>query len=248
MQSAEGGAEAWKAFKTIALQTIPGGSSMFLPEAIKPVVENTANYSFYTGRSLESLKEQNLEASQRYRDNTSEVAKGLGKAFDVSPIKIENLVRGYTGSMGVALLQALNVAAPTSGTPEQATKRLSDTAVIGSMFQPADAGGRISAVYDHMHELTQVQNTFKDLLQEGKRSEANSYLQSHINQIAAASVVGNVTQQLAAITKAENAIKASNMAPEEKRTKLNEMRQLKIKIANTMQGVFDKTEHPTNRS
>lgn len=248
MNSSEGGAEALKAFKAIAIQTIPGGSSMFLPEAAKPFVENVANYSFYTGRPLESLKEQNLEASQRYRDNTSEVAKGLGKAFDVSPIKIENLVRGYTGSMGVALLQALNVAAPTSGTPEQATKRLSDTAVIGSMFQPADAGGRISAVYDHMHELTQVQNTFKDLLQEGKRSEANAYLQSHINELAAASVVGNVTRQLASITQAENAIKASNMAPEEKRAKLNEMRQIKIKIANTMQGVFDKTEHPTNRS
>ena len=248
MRSSEGGTEALKAFKAIAIQTVPGGSSMFLPEAIKPVIENVANYSFYTGRALESLKEQNLEAGQRYRDNTSEVAKGLGKAFDVSPIKIENLVRGYTGSMGVALLQAFNVAAPTSGTPEQATKRLSDTAVIGSMFQPADAGGRISAVYDHMHELTQVQNTFKDLLQEGKRSEANSYLQSHINELASASVVGNVTHQLATITKAENAIKASSMAPEEKRAKLNEMRQLKIKIANIMQGVFDKTEHPTNRS
>jgi len=248
MRSSEGGTEALNAFKAIAIQTVPGGSSMFLPEAIKPVIENVANYSFYTGRALESLKEQNLEAGQRYRDNTSEVAKGLGKAFDVSPIKIENLVRGYTGSMGVALLQAFNVAAPTSGTPEQATKRLSDTAVIGSMFQPADAGGRISAVYDHMHELTQVQNTFKDLLQEGKRSEANAYLQSHINELAAASVVGNVTSQLASITQAENAIKASNMAPEEKRAKLNEMRQIKIKIANTMHGVFDKTEHPTNRS
>jgi hypothetical protein len=248
MRNSEGGEEAFKAFKTIAIQTIPGGSSMFLPEAIKPFIENTANYSFYTGRSLESLKEQNLQAGQRYRDNTSEVAKGLGKAFDVSPIKIENLVRGYTGSMGIALLQALNVAAPTSDTPEQAVKRLSDTAVIGSLFQPADAGGRISAVYDHMHELTQVQNTFKDLLQEGKRSEANAYLQDHINELASASVVGNVTKQLATITQAENAIKASTMTPQEKRTKLDEMRQLKIKIANTMRGVFDKTEHPTDRS
>ena len=248
MRSSEGGEDAYKAFKTIAIQTIPGGSSMFLPEAIKPFIENVANYSFYTGRSLESLKEQNLQASQRYRDNTSEVAKGLGKAFDVSPIKIENLVRGYTGSMGVALLQALNVAAPASDTPEQAVKRLSDTAVIGSLFQPADAGGRISAVYDHMHELTQVQNTFKDLLQEGKRSEANAYLQDHINELASASVVGNVTKQLATITQAENAIKASTMTPQEKRAKLDEMRQLKIKIANTMRGVFDRTEHPTDRS
>jgi len=248
MRSSEGGEDAYKAFKTIAIQTIPGGSSMFLPEAIKPFIENVANYSFYTGRSLESLKEQNLQAGQRYRDNTSEVAKGLGKAFDISPIKIENLVRGYTGSMGVALLQALNVAAPTSDTPEQAVKRLSDTAVIGSLFQPADAGGRISAVYDHMHELTQVQNTFKDLLQEGKRSEANAYLQDHINELASASVVGNVTKQLATITRAENAIKASTMTPQEKRAKLDEMRQLKIKIANTMRGVFDRTEHPTDRS
>jgi hypothetical protein len=73
-------------------------------------------------------------------------------------------------------------------------------------------------------------------------------LQDHINELASASVVGNVTKQLATITQAENAIKASTMTPQEKRAKLDEMRQLKIKIANTMRGVFDRTEHPTDRS
>ena len=94
MSADHGGEEALKAFKQIALQTIPGGTSLGMPQAIKPIVENVSGYSFFTGRQLESAKEQMLEPAYRYRDNTTEIAKGLGKMFDVSPIKVENLKIG----------------------------------------------------------------------------------------------------------------------------------------------------------
>jgi len=244
MSNEHGGEEAYKAFKSIALQTIPGGTSMFLPQAVKPLVENVTNYSFFTGRPLESKKEQMLEPGFRFRDNTSEIAKDIGQTFNVSPIKIENLVRGYTGTVGTALMQALSLGAPTSGSPEQAVKRLSDAAVIGAAFQPKDAGGRISALYDDLTDIKTVNQTFKTLLSEGRRAEAMSYLQENSNKIAMASIEGNVSQQMATITKAEMAIKASNLSPQEKRDRLDQMRQLKIKIATSMKGVFDKTLRP----
>jgi hypothetical protein len=243
MRSEQGGEEAFKAFKSIALQTIPGGTSLLLPQAVKPFVENVSGYSFFTGRSLESAKEQMLEPAYRYRDNTTEIAKGLGKMFDVSPIKIENLVRGYTGGMGLAFLQALSVAVPVKGgTPEQASKRLSDMPVVGGLFQPEDAGGRINALYEHMKEARQVQKTFEDLIKDGRRAEAKEYMQKNINTLAQATMVGNVTQQMNMLNQTETAIKASDMDPAKKREELDKIRQIKIKFAASVREAFDKTK------
>jgi hypothetical protein len=243
MRSEQGGEEAYKAFKSIALQTIPGGTSLFLPQAFKPFVENVSGYSFFTGRQLESAKEQMLEPAYRYRDSTTEIAKGIGKMFDVSPIKVENLVRGYTGGMGLAFLQALSLAVPVKGgTPEQAAKRLSDLPVVGGLFQPEDAGGRINAMYEHIKEARQVQKTFEDLVKDGKRAEAKEYLQKNIGTFAQATMAGNVAQQMNMLSQAETAIKASDMPPEKKREELDKIRQIKIKVATLVRETFDKTK------
>jgi hypothetical protein len=243
MRADHGGEEAFKAFKSIALQTIPGGTSLMLPQAVKPIVENVSGYSFFTGRQLESAKEQMLEPAYRYRDNTTEIAKGIGKMFNVSPIKVENLVRGYTGGVGLAFLQAISTAVPVKGgTPEQASKRLSDMPIIGGAFQPEDAGGRLNDMYEHMKEARQVQKTFEDLVKDGKRAEAKEYLQKNIGLFAQATMVGNVSQQMNMLTQAETAIKASNMEPEKKREELDKIRQIKIKFATSVREVFDKTK------
>lgn len=238
MANERGAEEAYKAFKSIAIQTIPGGTSLLMPALAKPIIENVANYSFFTERPLESRAEQQMLPEYRFRDNTSEVAKQIGMLTGTSPLKIENLVRGYTGTMGLALAQSLNFAMPSppKGTPEQATKRLSDTPVIGSMFQPNDAAGIVNATYDRMQEVQQIDKTFKDMVKDGRMSEAREFLQKNSKEIAAGAVAGNIQEQLSTITKAMNAIKASNMTPDKKREELDKLQQLRIKLAESTRG------------
>lgn len=236
MHSDEGGEEALKAFTNIAIQTIPGGTSALMPAATKPLLENLTGYSFYTGRQLETKAEQMEKAAYRYRDNTSEIAKQLGAAFNVSPIKIDNLIRGYTGSMGLAMVQAFNFSMPTAGTPEQATKRLSDTAVIGPLFQPEDAGGIAGAVYDRMNEINEVKRTYDKLIKDGRRAEATAFLQQNIETYSKHALAGNVQEQMSKITQAVNAVKASNMSPDDKRERLDRLQELRIKLAASVRG------------
>lgn len=244
MNSEHGSEEAYKAFKNIAIQTVPGGSSMFLPAALKPVIENVANYSFYTGRGIETKAEQMQLAENRFRDNTSEAAKMIGAATGVSPIKLENLIRGYTGGMGVALMQSLNMAMPTSGSPEQAAKRLSDAAVIGPLFQPADAGGIVNATYERINEVMQYKKTFDDMVKDGRMADAKAFIQEHANEMAASAVAGNAQQQLGKITQAMSAVKASGLSPEQKREQLDKLQAIRIKLASGMRGALDKTTRP----
>lgn len=74
-----------------------------LPTLILPLIEWSANYSFYKGRPLVSNKYSRLPDELQYNDYTSELSKGIGSTLKVSPMKIDNLVRGYTGTMGALL-------------------------------------------------------------------------------------------------------------------------------------------------
>jgi hypothetical protein len=235
-----GGEEAMKAFKHIAQQMVPGASSYFIPQAVKPALEALAfEKSLYTGRSIESTQEQMMEPGYRYRDNTTALAREVGELTGFSPIKMEYLIRGYTGGMGMALLAALS--APFGGDgPEAATKRASDMPVVGTLFQPKDASGIIDATYDRMQQVNRVKETYEGLLNKGRQADAEKYLKENIDEMALASVAGSFKQFMGQITEHERQIRASNMTPEKKREALEQARQAKIKLASAARAVVDK--------
>jgi hypothetical protein len=243
MVNEHGGEEAVKAFKQILLQTVPGGSSYGIPQALKPAIEAGLGKSFYTGRDILSAREKELLPEEQFRANTSELAKSIGKTFGISPIVFEQLIRGYTGTMGLAFMHALSVGVPTGETPEQAVKRLSDYPIIGGAFQPNDAGGIINSVYERMNENIKVKQTFDKMVQEGRMSEAKALLQRRGNEFMQAEMAHSFKNDMNKLTQAERAIAASNMSPETKRAQLDKIRKLKIAVAQTVREVSDKTIH-----
>jgi hypothetical protein len=251
MASEEGGKEALQALKQIVINTIPGGSSMPqlggapvpipLPAAVKPVIEVGLGRSFFTGRDIESAQEQQREPGERFRDGTSEVAKAIGQTFNVSPIKLEYLLRGYTGSLGVALVQSLNFLTPAPEGSEKALKRLSELPVVGTVFQPMDAGGIIDATYARANEIRQAQDTYEDMINTGRTADAQAYLERKADELALASVAGDFRKRMGDVTKAERAVRdAPSLSGREKRERLNELRQVKIQIASAARAIFDR--------
>jgi hypothetical protein len=235
-----GGEEAMKAFKHIAQQMVPGASSYFIPQAVKPALEALAfEKSLYTGRSIESTQEQMMEPGYRYRDNTTALAREAGELTGFSPIKIEYLIRGYTGGMGMALLAALS--APFGGEgPEAATKRASDMPVVGTLFQPKDASGIIDATYERMKQVNQVKETYEGLLNKGRQADAEKYLKENVDEMALASVAGSFKQYMGQITEYERQIRASSLTPEKKREALDQARQAKIQLATSVRAATER--------
>ena len=240
MTTEHGGEEAVKAFKTIILQTIPGGSSYGIPQALKPAIEAGLGKSFYTGRDILSRREQELLPEQQFRENTSEIAKSIGKVAGVSPVVLEQLVSGYTGTMGLAFLQAVSLGVPTGDTPEKAYKRLSDMPVAGGLFQTNDAGGIINSTYDRMNEFKKVKATFDDMLAKGDRAGAKAFIQERGNEYAGAQLADQFSTTMGQLTKYEQAVRASDATPEKKREQLDSIRKLKIQYATTVRQAADK--------
>jgi hypothetical protein len=82
-----------------------GGQMTPIPAALKPVVEAWMNYSTFTGEALEGTYQRTLLPSERRRTNTTELAIAMANyardtfGLEVSPIKIDNTIQGYFGSM-----------------------------------------------------------------------------------------------------------------------------------------------------
>jgi hypothetical protein len=206
-----------------------------LPQAIKPLTEVVLGKSFYSG-DIESAREKEMLPTQRYRENTTEVAKLLGQVTGeagVSPISIDYLIRGYFGGLGIALVQLANpVLAVDQKEIAQPSTKPSKLPLIGGLFQPVEGRGTLDESYDRMMEIRQVKGTYNKLVEDGKLAEAKEFAQNYANDLAQMSVSGRVQKQLGELAKQERAIRASpTLSTEEKDKRLEQIDKVKTQLA-----------------
>jgi hypothetical protein len=239
--AAFGTEEGSKVAKDLSLQLLrslpgnPAESGVPVPTAIKPFIETALNKSFFTGRDIVDARMEGLDKAYQYRDKTPEILKILGPAFEtigLSPVQVENIIRGYTGAMGIGITSlVMPISTSEAGDVE---KRVSDLPLVGGLFQPNDAGRVIDEAYDSMKEVQRASRTYKKLIEEGRLDEAREYLDDNVYKISAVSFSGAFQQRMGEITRAERRIKAapeSTMSPEEKRKELDELRKIKIDLS-----------------
>lgn len=77
-----------------------------VPQIILPAAEAWYNYDMFRGQAIDSMAMERLMPGDRYNANTSAGAVALGRAMNVSPQKLEHMVNGYFGWLG---MQALSV-------------------------------------------------------------------------------------------------------------------------------------------
>jgi hypothetical protein len=207
----------------------------FTPQGIKPAIEIATNYSFYTGRAIESARMQQYEPGERYDERTSEIAKGIGGMLNISPTKIEYLIKGYTGSLPLAVASLANPILRSGEAGEKPDSRSfigADTPLFGSFFQPKDATGLINKAYGDMGDVIKAKETYDKMLEEGRDSDAQAYVDANADLIGMSSMAGKFRQQMGVLTKQERSIRsATGISGKEKRDALDELRQMKIELS-----------------
>lgn len=198
-------AEALKGLGKLTAQSAPG----VIPAAGKPLLEAAYGRTLY-GPIETDREKKTLLPSERYREDTSEAAKFLGGftgAVNVSPLMIEHLVRGYTGSLGIAAMHMLDPLAPSQG--EKASTPLSKSALFGGLFQNPEGRFIINRAYDRMEEIMQVKGTVEDMMAHGRKAEAKAFAQANARLLAMEEVAGKLRQDLGQTYTDERAIRAN---------------------------------------
>ena len=233
-----------------------------LPAAIKPLTEVVLGASFFGG-DIESAREKKILPAERARDSTTEAAKLLAQLTGneeirkltgregISAISIDHLIRGYTSSLGIALVQLANPLLNTevSADVQQPTKPMSKQPFIGGLFQPVEGRGTLDAAYNQMEYIQQVKGTFDDMVAKGRVAEARAFMQQHIAEMALVSVSGSVQKQLGELAKQERMIRAApKLSTERKDELLERLDQIKTKIARGSMAVYERTKDRLDRS
>jgi DNA repair exonuclease SbcCD ATPase subunit len=234
--------------------SIPGD----LPIAAKVPIELMLNKSFFTGRPVIDARLEGLVKSEQFGQKTPELIKLLG--FDspqvikdvfglqgVSPAQVEYFIKGYTGTLPLALLRLFDPVL-ASGEVVKADMKLEDMPIVGSFFQPKDAGGIINASYAGIQQAQRVSNTYKKLIADGRIKEATEYFNENTAAFSIASLGGAFQQQMGELTKAERAIRASDLSSAEKRERLDEFRQIKIDYSKQFRTIKEQIERQASRS
>lgn len=162
--------------RTFLGQTIPGEVQGVLPvpTALMPLVENWANYSAFLNRPIVPRSMEDVSSRYQSRETTSEAAKLLGRWANYSPLKIDNLLYGWTGGMGRMASEAVDaVVQKARGDVERPMSEAADIPVVRA-FAVRDPGFNSESV-ERMYRLySDAQQAVADLRfnkQEGNTQE-----------------------------------------------------------------------------
>jgi hypothetical protein len=222
---------AWKALGNMAANQLPGGSSFLIPAGAKPLIEKAANHSFFTGRDIVPGSLQGEDAPDQWTLNTTESAKALSSIYGGSPMHFENLVRGYTGPAGYAVLQLMDafIQPNTSAPPD---KPLSRTAIVGPLFQQVDGSAVINRAYEQVKKIEAAAERYRRANEQGREADALDTLSESGDLIGYKSAAGRFKQEMGKLTKLERIIHFDpRLSSEEKAKQLSEIRQMKIERA-----------------
>jgi len=225
------GAQQARALRDMFVSSIPGSSSMGVPQLVKPIAEVWTNKDFNTGNDLESKRLQGKSVEERYNANTTELAKAISKAAPVlSPIQIERIVSGYFGQIPIAVMAATN-GLFKDGQVEPVPKNLSEMPLIGAAFQKKYGGADADVMYKLADEAMQYKRDFDAMKREGRIADAKDFMQNHRTELMVAPMALHYQKIMGNLRAMEEQVRGSNIPGDEKRKRIDEIEKRKQDMA-----------------
>lgn len=215
------------------------------PVAIKPFVENYVNYSFFLGRPLESPGQLRLEPFERYGVGTTDTAKLMARAIDdfadrtgmeaikISPIKIENALRGILGSTAGLALSISDAVINPDRTDRPLHQQLGAQLTGASALLRNPAGtNQLDKAYNFEAKVENVFNTYNRILQT-RPEDADSYMKAHLGLYTIREPYKALMNDIRELNKQALAIdRMKGISPEERRQMITDLVIAQNDIAN----------------
>ena len=198
-----------------------------MPQAVKPGLEVMVNYSFFTGNPIVGQAMKNVDPSLQFNSGTSEIAKLFGMV-GISPMKVDHIIRGYTGMVGAIALDTVDAVAD----PNRASKPINKLPQVSTFMYDPSGRGYKSEFYRFRESVDQVVDTVNLFKREGRVQELHDYLdEDKLKLYAMRGVTTKVEQQLSNLRKYRNIITADpQLSGDEKQEKVKEIQEQEKKL------------------
>jgi hypothetical protein len=211
-----------------------------VPQVIKPIVEVTLDKNFFTGRNLVSQQYADLPPYLQQTEFTSELSNWLGEATKsvfggggISPIKVDHLIRGYTGSVGGMVLWTSNLMGDFAGVRPSKSMQDYIAALPGvSRFVNKEEGtGLRSYYYDMARDVNEAYREYLTI-KANYPDKLDPFLEDtdKVQRVAMAKGVRDLSNRLAKIRSAIKTVSASTGDPEEQQQMIADLRALENEL------------------
>jgi hypothetical protein len=209
-----------------------------IPQAVLPIVENVANYSFFTGQPIVGKGLEDVAPKYQVSSGTSILAQQIGEATNSSPVKIDNLIRGYTGTLGTYAVMALDAVMRGEGDPPKATMKLEQMPVFKRFYASPESTGTISSYYEMKKAVDESVRTINFLERTGRFEELQSYMQDKgVKMQMVKPFIDSMEDEMTRLRDYRRMIQVSGMSPDDKRDALDNIRSAEVAMTRRMQTI-----------
>jgi hypothetical protein len=211
------------------------GRAVPIPQAIKPVIEAWANKSFLTGKDLEGYHHRAMDPSMRMTEQTSELAKAIAVfsrdeiGVEVSPIMLDNALRGYFGSTAAMVTMVTD----SLLNPTRVDRPLHKYALFSNYLYDPVGTRRMTEFYEEREKVGKANTTLNELMKTDL-TRAEKYIEEHGDELMLESAVNSTLEQLErtrAYRKFLNSPEGANdMSKADREAELKELKQMEIEL------------------
>lgn len=191
-----------------------------IPQTLLPAIEINANYSFFTQRPIITQGMENISPEYQVGPNTSKIAGAIGQSLGISPIKLDYLIQGYTGTMGMYAVNLFDSIFSMNDEAPKPSRRLEQMPVLRRFMVDPEARGQITAYYDLKNSVDQVVRTSNYLERSMDFEQYGKYMQENIKMLSARDYINDLEKTMKEFREMKNLIRISKIDADEKRDSL----------------------------
>ena len=191
-----------------------------IPQTVKPLVEAATNFNFFTMRPIVGQGMGDVAPEFQVGPGTSKAAEILGKQLGMSPMKIDHILKGYTGTMGTYMVDATDLVMEQFGDSTKANKRFEQLPIIKRFALDPEARGTVTAYYELKDAVDTFTRTSNLLEKTSKPEEFVKYVRENAGMLGVKDYVLDLEKEMKELREMRRTIASSSMDGEQKKNLL----------------------------
>jgi len=212
-------------------------------QAIAPLVEASLNHNFFTGRAIVPIYlSQQVMPGMQDSLRTTEFGRLVGENLGISPLKVDHVLRGYFGTLGGYVIDAVDIGlkGQTLGFQDDnravmPARNIYEYPMIRRFFASKEGSGLKQDAYELYFEVQKIHNTINDLKRDGRMDELEAFMANHSDKLAYRGQLKTVKKQLDNFREYRRVVLTSDMTADEKRRVIDD---LDAAINNILQNII----------
>ena len=220
-------------------------ASGLLPTAVKPLIENSTNWNFFTQRNIVPQGKERMLPEAQSTKYTTDTGKMVGRWLNYSPAKFENLIRSYFGGTGRYALEGGDLVLKMLGgkTTERRPVEAADVPLIKGFVTRSvyTSPESLQSFYRQKDELGRPYLTYKGYLNAGELDKAREIL-ARFPKAKYYPILNRYADTLSKFNTAIDNTVRQDITASEKRAKINSLEKRRLDLLKKINGYINTLE------